>query len=571
MLRIVAALAALAAAAASPMWEKVARAPKHETLDFTVATPMSNVDGLQAAFEAVSDPDSPKYGMFMTKSEINEMTATPGWMKNEVLTWLQSHGHSCSARSDSIKCRGSVGAVEKMLSARMHTYQHSKTGDLVHQLDGSYTFPASMEGKIDFVSGLSGFPVEHLGRARALTGGEQFTVPETIVSAYNLQGAKGSSSITQAAVEFQGYPAYAQDDLTTFIQQTAVPSFDIVKKVGPFNGNEPQPESTLDVEYLGAVGGGNTNWYWTEQGWMLEFAQDLMNAGESGTPDIVSMSYSWSEEDQCQISPNAPSCGAGGVAGSKAFVARVNAEFAKVGLNGITLVASSGDSGAHGRTDPMCQRPITTPSFPASSPNVLAVGATQFDASTITTGGSSPFCQANSCKMGGTEIVCSTKTGAAITSGGGFSNVASTPSYQSSQVAAYISGPGVPAAGDFNSTGRGYPDVAALGHAYYIQLNGEAMAVDGTSASAPVMAGMLGLLAAKKGGKLGHVAPLLYKIYEADNSAFNDVTEGNNFCTESSCDCTTGFKATKGWDAATGLGSPNHFKMEKAMMKILNL
>ncbi|KAA0149157.1 hypothetical protein FNF31_07263 [Cafeteria roenbergensis] len=75
---------------------------------------------------------------------------------------------------------------------------------------------------------------------------------------------------------------------------------------------------------------------------------------------------------------------------------------------------------------------------------------------------------------------------------------------------------------------------------------------------------MFGLLAAKKGGKLGHVAPLLYKIYEADNSAFNDVTEGNNFCTESSCDCTTGFKATKGWDAATGLGSPNHFKMERA-------
>merc|ERR1712146_209133 len=58
---------------------------------------------------------------------------------------------------------------------------------------------------------------------------------------------------------------------------------------------------------------------------------------------------------------------------------------------------------------------------------------------------------------------------------------------------------------------------------YYIQLNGEAMAVDGTSCSAPVFSGVLGLLAAKKGGKLGHVAPLLYKIYEADNSAFNDV------------------------------------------------
>ena len=48
MLRIVAALAALAAATASPMWEKVARAPKLETLDFTIATTMSNTEGLQA-------------------------------------------------------------------------------------------------------------------------------------------------------------------------------------------------------------------------------------------------------------------------------------------------------------------------------------------------------------------------------------------------------------------------------------------------------------------------------------------------------------------------------------------
>ncbi|KAA0150803.1 hypothetical protein FNF31_06951 [Cafeteria roenbergensis] len=571
MLRIVAALAALAAATASPMWEKVSRAPKFETIDFTVATPISNAEGLQAAFDAVSNPGSSKYGMFMTKAEINEMTATPGWMKNEVLTWLQSHGHSCSARSDSIKCRGSVGAVEKMLSARMHTYQHSKTGDLVHQLDGSYTFPASMEGKIDFVSGLQGFPAEHLGRARKVGAGEQFTVPETLVSTYNLQGAKGSSSITQAAAEFQGYPAYAQDDLTTFIQQTAIPTFSIAKKIGPFNGNEPQPESTLDVQYLGAVGGGNTNWYWTEQGWMFEFAQDLMNAGESGTPDIISMSYGWDEEDQCQISPSAPPCAGGGVAGSKAFVTRVNSEFAKVGLNGITLAASSGDSGAHGRTDPMCQNPVTSPAYPAASPNVLAVGATQFSAASIKTGGSSPFCKSNTCKMGGDEIVCSTKTGALIVSGGGFSNVASTPSYQSSQVSAYISGSGVPAAGDFNATGRGYPDVAALGHAYYIQLNGEAMAVDGTSCSAPVFSGVLGLLAAKKGGKLGHVAPLLYKIYEADNSAFNDVTQGDNFCTESSCDCTTGFKATKGWDATTGLGTPNFPKLAAGMAKVLNL
>jgi len=485
---------------------------------------------------------------------------------------LNAAGHSCTPRSDSIQCRGTVEDLEAMLSTEMHTYQHSRSGDLVHQLDGAYTFPSEMEGKIEFVSGLSGFPAEHLGRARKLKAGEQYTVPETIVTSYSLSGAKGDSSITQAAAEFQNYPAYAQDDLTTFIKQTDIATFDVAKKIGPFNGNEPQPESTLDVQYLGAVGAGNTNWYWTEKGWMFEFSQDLMNAGESGTPDIISMSYGWDEEDQCQISPNAAPCaGSGGVAGSRAFVNRVNAEFAKVGTNGITLAASSGDSGAHGRTDPTCQKAVTSPTYPAASPFVLAVGATQFSADSIKTGGSAPFCKSNTCKISGTEIVCSTKTGALIVSGGGFSNVAARPAYQDKQVSAYVAGSGVPATGDFNATGRGYPDVAALGHSYYIQLNGEALAVDGTSCSAPVFSGVIGLLAAKKGGKLGHVAPLLYKIYEADATSFTDVTKGDNFCTESSCDCKTGFKATSGWDATTGLGTPNFPKLAAGMAKVLNL
>lgn len=502
----------------------------------------------------------------MTKAEINEMTATPGWMANSVLSWLETSGHSCTKRSDSIRCRGSVAAVESMLQTRMHTYQHKKTGDRVHQVDGDYTFPTEMEGKIEFLSGLYGFPAEHLGQARKLEAGETFTVPETLVNTYNLQGVTGDSSITQSAAEFQDYPAFAQKDLTEFITQTAIASFSVAKTIGPFNGNEPQPESTLDVQYLGAVGSGVTNWYWTEKGWMFEFTQDLMAAGESGTPDIISMSYGWDEEDQCQISPSSAPCTSGN---STTFVTRVNAEFQKVGTNGITLMASSGDSGAHGRTDPLCQKATTSPAYPAASPNILAVGATQFDTTTVKTGGTSPFCKANTCKMSGTEIVCSKKTGALISSGGGFSEVAPANAWQTDLIAAYIkSGKSAPT-GDFNANGRGYPDVAALGHSYYIQLNGEALAVDGTSCSSPVFAGVVGLLASKAGKKMGAVAETLYAAYKANPKSFNDITVGDNYCTENTCDCKTGFTATAGWDATTGLGTPNFPELVKGVQAIM--
>mmetsp|Transcript_19141 Transcript_19141/g.44596 ORF Transcript_19141/g.44596 Transcript_19141/m.44596 type:complete len:578 (+) Transcript_19141:14-1747(+) len=573
MLRALAILAAAAAATAHPMWTRVGRAPSTEVVDFTVATPMTNEAQLLRFVDEVSDPTSPNYGKFLSKDEVNAMTATPRWMSNAVLVWLHQHGHSCTPRSDSIKCRGTVANVERMLSTRLNSYKHTKSGDLVHRVDGDYTFPAEMVGKVEFISGLHGFPVEHLGRAhfrrdsqgRKLQA-QQYVVPETISNLYGLKGASGSASVTQAAAEFQDYPAFATSDLTTFIQQTAVPSFSIAKTIGPFDQSNPQPESTLDVQYLGAVGTGNTNWYWTEAGWMFEFSQDLLNAGASGSPNIISMSYGWSEADQCQISPSSGPCQAGG---SAAFVTRTNSEFAKVAATGITLLASSGDSGAHGRTDPLCQNAVLSPTYPAASPYVLAVGATMISSASAQTGGSSPFCQSNTCLTGGTEIVCSPAQGALIASGGGFSNVAPRPAYQDAQVAAFLKSNGVPPTGDYNSTGRGYPDVAALGHSYYIELSGEAMAVDGTSCSSPVFAGVVGLLAAKKGGPLGHVAPLLYKIYEKDNSAFTDITSGNNFCTETTCDCTDGYTAVKGWDAASGLGTPVFPKMVSAMQAIL--
>jgi subtilase family serine protease len=66
------------------------------------------------------------------------------------------------------------------------------------------------------------------------------------------------------------------------------------------------------------------------------------------------------ELDQCDISPGVAPCSGQPVpAGSRAFVIAVNQLFAKATATGITLVAASGDSGAHGRTDPSCSDKAT--------------------------------------------------------------------------------------------------------------------------------------------------------------------------------------------------------------------
>lgn len=78
------------------------------------------------------------------------------------------------------------------------------------------------------------------------------------------------------------------------------------------------------------------------------------------------------------------------------------------------------------------------------------------------------------------QEVCTYESGALITTGGGFSNYVSTPSYQSTVVSAYLSsGVTLPPTADFNSSNRGFPDVSALGHNYLINLNGEFEQVDG--------------------------------------------------------------------------------------------
>jgi kumamolisin len=159
--------------------------------------------------------------------------------------------------------------------------------------------------------------------------------------------------------------------------------------------------------------------------------------------------------------------------------------------------------------------------FPASSPHVLGCGGTALRGSGSTIS---------------SETVWNDGPGGGAT-GGGVSDFFPLPSWQA---AAGVPKPSVP------TGGRGVPDVAgdadpATG--YIVRVDGKTMVFGGTSAVAPLWAGLIAIANQKNGKSAGFIQPA---IYAKGKGAFSDITSGNNGT----------FQAGKGWDATTGLGSP---------------
>ena len=108
-----------------------------------------------------------------------------------------------------------------------------------------------------------------------------------------------------------------------------------------------------------------------------------------------------------------------------------------------------------------------------------------------------------------------------------------------------------------------------------IVVNGGATLVGGTSVSSPIVAAMFALLnqvsVAKTGKSLGFLSPLIYQMYAADPTIFQDITVGDNKCTEGGCASSCqGYTCVKGFDPVTGLGSLNFGKAKVYIEKMLD-
>jgi kumamolisin len=178
--------------------------------------------------------------------------------------------------------------------------------------------------------------------------------------------------------------------------------------------------------------------------------------------------------------------------------------------------------------------------FPASSPNVLACGGTKL----LSSGGT-----INS------EVVWNeTATGHGAT-GGGVSDFFGVPSYQT--------GVNVPISLNGSNRGRGVPDVAGNADpdtGYQIRVDGQNGAVGGTSAVAPLYAGLAARLNQQRANPVGFLNPIIYNTV-GPKGGFTDITEGDNGVSNANVKNVgikniNGYPAQQGWDCCTGWGSP---------------
>jgi len=532
-----------------------------------------NLDQLEELFWAVSTPGSAEYRKFRSQQEIMAIIAPSADEVKAVMSWLVANGveaKNIKSQGDALDVVTTVEVAERLMHTTLHQWTNVKNGKKLVRVVGEWGLDSEISPLIDMVEGITNFPIPRYTakKGRKFTAASPSTqvsiCPESINAIYKVpSGTKntGNSSICVAEWEDQYFdPAQLQKFGKDFaIVIPALSSDHIVGKNDPSN---PGVESTLDIQYVTGVSIGTTAWFWIEgdNAWLWTYAAHVFNT--TTAPLIFSISYGWSEAQQCQYGIGGAECKKLGV-NSQQYVVRVNTEFQKIGLRGISLLSASGDSGANGRTDPDCSDKILHPDYPGCSPYVTAVGATQItDSSGVAKlPKPPPGCSGQNCASAGDEVAVSYDQ-AQFASGGGFSWVAPQPSYQAKAVAAYLSEESskLPPASMFNAKGRGYPDVAAFGSQVLIE-SGGIQPVGGTSCSCPIFAGLMGMLNGyvnqKTGKPLGFLNPLLYQMAAAQPSAFTDITVGNNKCTENGCSSSCkGFYAAKGWDPVTGLGTP---------------
>jgi len=556
-------------------WQRVGRAHGLQRQEITIALKQQNLALLNEIFVNVSDPQNSMYGQFLSREEILDIVSPPQHQVHRVLDWLHTYGIdrvSIKVLGDAIQVRVAVSVLESMLHTQFYNFVDLK-GKLIARQMGTYSIPSELGDVVEMIAGVSDFPMP---RSRVdklpLQATDSYIVPESINQIYNIDSIVASSKVSQGVIEFQNDASYSTDDLSTFFEQTDEPAAVIDHIVGPFSGQYPDTEATLDIQYITTVGLDADNWYWTEPNWMYDFSVNFFNSKE--IPMVISLSWGWSEAGQCSLGNYCSTLGVD----SATYVRRTNIEFQKIGLRGTSILVASGDSGANGRTDGDCSGTQLFPDFPAASPYVTSVGATQLAGSVGKLTKSPPICSSYACASSGTEVAVSYDV-AAFTSGGGFSNVESRPAYQTEAVETYLkSSVELPPASYFNSTGRAYPDVAALGNNYLIYVSGSVSPCGGTSASSPTFAGIISILNTARlelGQKpIGFANPFLYQMAKEHPAAFNDVTVGDNICTEDGCSSSCkGFKAgmlilirvltyvAPGWDPVTGLGTPNVAEM----------
>jgi uncharacterized protein (TIGR03437 family) len=506
---------------------------------------------LQQLLAAQRDPASPEYRRWLTPEEYADRF---GVSPNDILkirAWLESAGFKVeyTARGrDWIAFSGTAGQVQAALHTPVHRYVVN--GETHFAVAADPSIPAASAPVVAAFTGLHDFypmPAHHPKAAFNPGTGQNTLAPGDLATIYDInqlydQGIDG----TGQTIAIVGQTQLVLSDIQGFRSTFGLGNQNIQTVptgTNPGINSDALGEADLDLEWAGSIA--------RNASFIYVYSSDATGAAvyaiDQNLAPVVSESFGTCEANI-----------------SAALVPAIETEAQKANSMGITWLVSSDDQGAAG-----CDYGATVAvlglavSFPASIPEVTAVGGTEFNEEGSFWGG-------NNGPYGGTALSYipemawnDTAYGGGLSaSGGGVSILYPKPTWQS--------GTGVP-----NDGARDVPDVAmdaSNDHdPYNVLTGGQWELIGGTSAATPVFAGIIALLnqhlsANGSAAGVGNINTVLYPMAQNNPNVFHDIVVGNNIvpCAEGTPDCTDGqfgYNTAVGYDLVTGLGTVDAYNL----------
>lgn len=420
----------------------------------------------------------------------------------------------------SVTLTGTVANFSRAFDVELLNYEHPNGS--YRGRTGPLSIPTELDGIVTAVMGLDNRPQAHphfrvrrsasAAPTRKQLPAGTFT-PVQVGQIYDFPNANGSGQCI-AIIELGG--GFKARDVQSYFKNTlkiTPPKVTAISVDGGQNHptgdpNGPDGEVMLDIEVAGAIAPKSSLAVYfapnTDQGFYDAIAAAVHDTRRN--PSVISISWGGPESSWSQQSLNA-----------------FNTLLENAATLGVTVCVAAGDNGSSdGATDG-----LQHVDFPASSPFALACGGTKLTAA----GG----------KYGSEEVWNETASQEGST-GGGVSDFFPKPSYQNAVNVPKSVNPG-------NFVGRGVPDVSGDADpvsGYDVLVDGQASVIGGTSAVAPLWAGLTACINQLLGKQVGELNSLLYSEVGPVSGTFHDITKGNNGA----------YSAIAGWDACTGWGTP---------------
>ena len=539
---------------------------------------IANQSGIQSAIKSASNPaSSSSYGKYPSLSTLQSKYGASSSKRKAVVNAFKSYGITAKVDVTHLRVSAtvSVGKAQKMFGVKWKVYKTS-SGSKIAMPAGTPKLPSGIKGNVDTVAGvrtqISGGSSSAAAAAVVVDGGTPTRtgtpafgcVPQTFPAALaSSSGIYPNQILTAYGIApLQAAGLQGQGSRLAIVGEAPTPASDVNTyrscfgtegtslKIHNAGSIKPILESSLDAMTVSMVAPKLANFdLWVHPlsesdddgdvlGFLAMLAQPLQaTTNGASLPHVISVSYG-----VCEATVSAYTA-------SRTMAER---QLAATAALGITTVVAAGDTGSSACARGIPANKLTSSdkqaqtSWPATSPSVLAVGGTNLTLNadnTIASTGAwndtaypAPFTQT----AGG---------------GGGLSTINKRPWWQPAQSFTTSNKRMVPDIAAFADAGPGYPIVCSSG-VQSCTGSGQSIAyVGGTSAAAPLVAGMIALWKqqARNQGlpNPGFVAPLLTTLAQHSPQTFTDITQGTNAMFGGSC-CPT----RPGFDLATGWGSP---------------